>query len=339
MNEKNISTELTQMLNIKIPVLCAPMFLVSNEDMLVAAFKSGGLGLIPALNFRTLEAFEKSLKKLSDLKIQFGVNLIVQKSNKLLMDQLDLCIKYKIKLIVTSLGNPSIVLSKAKDHGVKVFSDVVNIKHALKVAKQGVDALVAVGAGAGGHGGDKSLQALIPSLINETKLPVIAAGGLSDGKNLASVLSLGACGAYMGTRFIASAEAPVDEKYKQAILNSNLDQIVNTHKVDGFPGNFIKTPELLNIGLEDSFLETILNQNKSLKKYLALFRVKKSLFNKGAATENTTETAKKSKSKKVSYKTVFSAGHGVSMVSEIMSINEIYSKILDEYFEVKLNLP
>jgi nitronate monooxygenase len=206
-----------------------------------------------------------------------------------------------------------------------VYCDVVGFEHAKKVADLGADGLIAVGFGAGGHAGDISPLTLIPNLVRMIKLPIIAAGSIVDGAGMAAAFALGASAVYMGTRFIASKEAEVAEEYKNAITRAKSEDIVNTDRVDGFPGNFIRTKELEAVGLEKGLIEEILTKNKKIKRFISLSRAARSLFG--------------DMDSKVSYKTVYSAGHGVGLIDEVLSIQEIMAKTVREYKEIKAKLP
>lgn len=233
-------TDVTRMLGIRYPIIAAPMFLVSNPEMMVAVGEAGGLGTMPALNARTSDAFREAIRAVkARTNAPFGVNLILL-GNPRLREDLQICLEERVPLIITSLGDPTEVIAAAHGAGSRVFCDVVNVRHAQKAKAAGADALVAVGAGAGGHAGTISPFVLVPWLKREVGLPVVAAGGLADGAGLAAALALGAGAGYMGTRFIASAEAPVGDDFKQAICAASPEDIVYTPDVTGHPANFLK---------------------------------------------------------------------------------------------------
>ena len=168
MKKKRFSNDLTNMLGIDFPIIVAPMFLVSNSKMLIEASKSGITGCVPALNYRTIDEFKKAIieiKKKSNGPL--GVNLIVNKFNTKMSEQLKICIDNKVDYIITSLGNPSTVINNCKIHGIKVFCDVVDLKYAKKVEKLGADAIIAVNNKAGGHLGPMSPEKLIPLLVEK----------------------------------------------------------------------------------------------------------------------------------------------------------------------------
>ena len=322
----SIITEFTQQFDLKYPIICAPMFLVSSVKMVVSASEAGGVGTFPALNYRPIERYRQTIKEIKSLTAKpFGINIIVQKSNKYQYKQIEHALEEKVPLIITSLGNPKDVIRLSHEVGTRVYCDVVGLEHAKKAADLGADGLIAVGFGAGGHAGDISPFALIPNLVRMVKLPVVAAGSIVDGAGMAAAFALGASAVYMGTRFIVSKEAEVSEKYKNAITRAKSEDIVNTDRVDGFPGNFIRTKELEAIGLEKGLIEEIITKNKRIKRFVSLSRAARSLFG--------------DMDSKVSYKTVFSAGHGVGLIDEVLSIQEIMKKTVREYKEIKAKLP
>jgi nitronate monooxygenase len=322
----SIKTEFTQQFDVRYPIICAPMFLVSSVKMVVSAGEAGGLGTFPALNYRPIERYRQTIKEIKSLTAKpFGINIIVQKSNKYQYKQIEHALEEKVPLIITSLGNPKEVIRLSHEVGTRVYCDVVGFEHAKKVADLGADGLIAVGFGAGGHAGDISPFVLIPNLVRMVNLPIIAAGSIVDGAGMAAAFALGASAVYMGTRFIASKEAEVTEEYKNAITRAVSEDIVNTDRVDGFPGNFIRTKELEAVGLEKGLFEEILTKNKRIKRFISLSRAARSLFG--------------DLDSKVSYKTIYSAGQGVGLIDKVLSIQEIMEKTVREYKEIKAKLP
>ena len=323
---ENLKTDVTQQFDIRYPIICAPMFLVSSVKMVVAASESGGLGTFPALNYRPIERYRQTIKQIKEQTNKpFGINIIAQKSNKYQHKQVEHALEERVPLIITSLGNPKDIIRLSHQVNTKVYCDVTGYEHAKKVADLGADGLIAVGFGAGGHAGDISPLALVPQLVKTVNLPVIAAGSIVDGAGMAAAFSLGASAVYMGTRFIASKEAEVSERYKHEIIRAMSEDIVNTDRVDGFPGNFIRTKELEAIGLEQGLIEAILIKSKRIKRFISLSRAARSLFG--------------DVNSKASYKTVFSAGQGIGLIDEILSIREIMEKTVKEYREIKRTLP
>ncbi len=321
-----IKTDFTQQFDVKYPIICAPMFLVSSVKMVVGASEAGGVGTFPALNYRPIQRYRQAIREIKEqTEKPFGINIIVQKSNKYQHEQIDHALEEKVPLIITSLGSPKEVIRLAHQVNTKVYCDVTGFEHAKKVADLGADGLIAVGFGAGGHAGDISPLALVPNLVKTVKLPVIAAGSIVDGAGMAAAFSLGACAVYMGTRFIASKEAEVSKRYKNEIVRAMSEDIVNTDRVDGFPGNFIRTKELEAIGLKKGLIEEVLTKNKRIKRFISLSRAARSLFG--------------DVNSKVSYKTVYSAGHGIGLIDEVLSIREIIEKTVGEYRAIKAQLP
>ena len=178
------------------------------------------------------------------------------------------------------MGNPESVLARCRDSQTRVYCDVINYKHAQKAVDAGAHGLIAIAHGAGGHAGSISPFALIPYLKQRTNLPVIAAGSIVNGAGLIAAFGLGADAVYMGTRFIASRESSVSPAYKEAIINAHCEDIVNTDRVDGFPGNFILTQSLKRLGTEPSLVEQVLSRNKRIKRMLSLLRASRMIFGK-----------------------------------------------------------
>ncbi len=304
------------------------MFLVSNVDMVVAISEAGGVGTFPALNFRPIEQYEMALKKIkSQTKKPVGVNVIVNKSNTRQSQDLKLALDHGVELFITSLGNPKDVIKEAHKNGAKVFCDVTNLEHAKKVQDMGADGVIAVGTGAGGHAGPISLLVLIPWLKKELSIPVVAAGGIADGYSMAAALTLGASAVHVGTRFIASTEASVDQAYKDAVVNSSPEDIVMTTRVSGTPAAVINTPFVQKMGLELPFYLKVLKEQKLTKKYvvplihfLGMQKLEK------AATGPT-------------WKTVWSAGQSVGLINEILPCQRIIESMVSEYKEALKKQP
>jgi nitronate monooxygenase len=320
-----MQTDFSRMFDLTYPIVAAPMFLVSTSALVKAAAEAGIMGTFPALNYRPIEAFAAAVQDIKKAtKAAIGVNIIVQEANRLRDQQIDIALQEGVELIITSLGNPRTVIERAKGTKTRVFCDVVNLQHAEKVRDLGADGLIAVSHGAGGHAGTISPFVLIPRLRQATSLPVLAAGNIVDGRGLAAALALGASGAYIGTRFIASEEAEVDADYKQSIVDYDMEDIVSTHKVDGFPGNFILTPRLRMIGPESGFWELALSRSAYLRRVLAMGRAARALFKKND---------------KNSYKTIYSAGQGIGLIEETKSVAAIVEEIVSGYRRVLANLP
>jgi len=230
-------SSLLQRLGVRYPVVAAPMFLVSNAPLLEAVGRAGAIGAVPSLNFRTHEQFRAFLDAFPK-EVPFGVNLILA-SDRVAAD-LEAVVERKVPLVITSLGDPTATIQRVRGYGGMVWSDVIGLKHAQKAAKAGADALVAVATGAGGHAGTLSPFVLGPWLRDELGVPVVIAGGLSQGRHLAAALALGAEAGYFGTRFIATRESAASPEYKEALLRASPEDIEYSDEVTGVKGNYLR---------------------------------------------------------------------------------------------------
>jgi len=318
--EKDLSQlALCQLLGIRFPIIMAPMFLVSNEAMLIEASKNGIAGAIPALNYRTVDELREGIRKIkAEAQGPIGINLIVNASNFLMEEQLKVCCEEKVDFFITSLGNPSRVIEEAHKIGSKVLCDVTDVTYAAKVAGQGADAVIAVNNQAGGHLGPTSPQELIPAIKAVVNIPVISAGGVGNHADLEKVMTYGADGFSVGSIFIASDEAGVSQEYKQACVDFGAKDIVTTTKLSGTPCTVIRTPYVKEIGTEQNALERFLNKNKRLKKWikaLTFYRGMQSL--KKAAFGAT-------------YKTVWCAGPSIEHVKSIRPLKAIIKDLVGD---------
>lgn len=313
--------------NLDIPVIMAPMFLVSNEAMVKSAITEGILGVFPSLNYRNDGELSDLLKRLNEHKSNstkgnYGVNLIVQKTNVKFEKHLKICVENKVPFYITSLGSPARVIEEAHKYGAKVFCDVTNLVHAQKCYDLGCDGFIAVGQGAGGHAGPNPLQVLVPSLKRTfPDKPVIAAGGIADGAGLLSALALGASAVSIGTRFIASKEASVSDEYKNEIIKAEMDDIVLTEKISGTPCTIINTPYAKKIGYKQNWIEKMLSKNKQTKKYFKML-VQFRGINKLMKSV-----------KPGSYETLWCAGKSVELIDKVKSIKEIVKQLNEETIE------
>lgn len=313
-----IKPTLTALLNISHPLIMAPMFLVSNTKMVIEGMNAGVAGCIPALNYRTIEELRTSVQELKSAKVaggSFGYNLIVNKSNIKYKDQLAVLCEEKVDFIITSLGSPEETIRQAHKAGIKVFCDVTDLAFAKKVESLGADALIAVNNEAGGHRGNLSAERLIKELNENTLLPVISAGGVSNKANLDKMLSYGAVGVSVGSPFIASFESGVSQEYKQACVDFGAKDIVLTEKISGTPCTVINTAYVQKVGTKQSWIERTLNKNKTLKKWVKMIRY---MIGSNAVTKAATE---------VTYKTVWVAGPTIEDTTAITSVKNIVAKI------------
>ncbi len=325
-----INNWLTQNFNIKYPIILAPMFLISNKEMLIEANRAGIMGCIPALNYRTVEEFKAAMFDVKkNINGPFGVNLIVNKSNIYFPGQLEACKEIQPDFIITSLGSPESTIKAFKNTKTKIFCDVIDLEYAKKVEQLGADAVIAVNSGAGGHAGNIPITVLVPQLVKNCKIPVISAGGVGTGEGLLSALSLGAAGASIGSPFIAIKESPVSEDYKKACVSYGAQDIVFSTKISGTPCTVINTPYVKKIGIKQNWLERVLSQNKQLKKYVKMF----TWYFGTKAIEKAAFSA--------TYKTVWCAGPSIEFSDNISTIKEIVERIIKEYnlaFEKLLTL-
>jgi len=313
------ATKLISLLNIKYPIIQAPMFLVSNTKMVIEAMNSGIAGCIPALNYRTLDALKDAIQELKSAKVEggaFGFNLIVNKSNPKYRAQLEVLCKEGVDFIITSLGSPEETIKRAHENGIKVFCDVTDLHFAKKVENLKADAIIAVNNEAGGHRGNLSPKVLIEQIVENCKIPVISAGGVGCKAELNKMLEYGAVGVSVGSPFIASEEANVTQEYKQACVDYDANAIVVTEKISGTPCTVINTPYVQRIGTKQTWVENLLNKNKKLKKWVKIVR-----FSIGMkATQNA--------AKKATYKTVWVAGPSISHTKFILPVKKIVENLI-----------
>jgi nitronate monooxygenase len=315
-----MQTELTQLLNIKHPIIMAPMFLVSNVEMVKEAMEAGIAGCIPALNYRTLDELRAAAKELKAAKVNggsFGFNLIVNKSNLKYKDQLEVLCDEGCDFIITSLGSPEETINQAHKVGIKVFCDVTDLRFAKKVEQLGADAAIAVNNEAGGHRGNLSPQELTSLLNKELNIPVISAGGVGCKADINDMISYGAAGVSVGSPFIASIEAGVTDEYKQACVDYGAKDIIMTERISGTPCTVINTPYVQKIGTKSTWIENLLNKNKSLKKWVKMIR-----FSIGMKA---TEKA----AKKATYKTVWVAGPSIEHTKAILPVKDIIKHLVE----------
>lgn len=324
---RKIQTPFTKLLKIDLPIIAAPMFLVSNEDIVVRASEAGAVGAFPALNYRPVEKYAEALKAMrTRTKKPIGVNIIVNKSNTRQDQDLKIALDHGVDFFITSLGSPKKVIQDAHKNGAKVFCDVTNLEHALKVEDLGADGVIAVGQGAGGHAGPISLLVLIPWLKSRIKISIVAAGGISHGSQIAACLALGADAVSIGTRFIASREAQVDEAYKQAILSATPEDIVLSTRISGTPASLIRTPYVEKMGTELPWVLRRLKENELTKKYvIPLIHL--------AGMKSLENSARKS-----SWKQVWSAGQSVGLIDKISTTEEIIHQLMIEFDSVRANI-
>jgi len=308
---------------LRVPVVASPMFLASGPELLIENCKAGVVGTFPALNQRTSEGFEQWLIQIKAALAEweqetgkqaapFGVNLIVHKTNPRLEADLELCVKHQVPLIITSLGAVASLIERVHQYGGVVFHDVINARHANKAAQAGVDGLIAVAAGAGGHAGTTSPFALLSEIRQFFDKTVLLAGCMSNGKDIAAAELMGADLAYMGTRFINTKEALVEDDYKEMIVNSSSKDIVYTPKISGVNANFMQQ-SIVDAGIDPNDLTP------------------KAELDFGA--ELTTDADDKGEKKQGAWRDIWSAGQGVGSINNIPSAAELVETLATEYQE------
>lgn len=302
--------------NISLPVLGSPLFIISGPELVIAQCKAGIIGSFPALNARPAHVLGEWLTRIENevgeykaknpaAKVApYAVNQICHSSNDRLMQDMETCVKHKVPIIITSLRPPSELVEAAHSYGGVVFHDVINVKHARKAAEQGVDGLILVCAGAGGHAGTLSPFALVREVKQWFKGSVLLSGAISDGWSIASAIALGADLAYMGTRFIATEEANANPAYKQGLINHAAHDIVYSNLFTGVHGNYLG-PSIAAAGLDPNNLPVA---DKS-----------KMNFGSGGNT------------KAKAWRDIWGSGQGIGQIADAPPVAELVQRLRDEY--------
>lgn len=292
----------------RLPIIVSPMFLVSGPELVIASCQSGLIGTFPALNQRTTEGFGEWLDQIKAAvgDAPYGVNLIVHRSNPRVQADLEVCVAHKVPLIITSLGAVSEVVDAVHSYGGLVFHDITNARHARKAIEAGVDGLILVSGGAGGHAGTTNPFALIAEIRTIWDGPLILAGALSTGRDAAAAIAAGATFAYMGTRFIATDESAAQPEYKQMLCDVGPADIIHTPAVSGVPANFMG-PSLASNGYDLDQLRDPAHVD---------FGTKLTVSDEAKA-----------------WKTVWSAGHGVAAIHDIVPTATLVDRLEAEYKE------
>ena len=306
----NIKDKLTM------PVIGAPLFLVSGPDLVIAQCKAGIIGSFPALNARPQHVLDEWIVRIKtelaeyqeqnpDAKVApFAVNQICHASNDRLMQDMETCVKHEVPIIITSLRPPSEVVEAAHSYGGLVFHDVISVRHAQKAVEQGVDGLILVCAGAGGHAGALSPFALLREVKQWFDGTVILSGSIGDGHSVASAIALGADFAYLGTRFIATEEANAEPEYKKMLEESAAKDIVYSSLFTGVLGNYLK-PSIENAGMDP---ENLPNADKTSMN-----------FGSGGNTDSK------------AWKDIWGSGQGIGGIKDSPSVGELVYRLKKEY--------
>ena len=310
-------TPLNELLNIKHPIIMAPMFLVTNTKMMIEALNSDIAACIPALNFRTNKELRGAIQEIraNTTNTGFGINLIVNKSNIKMQQQLKTCVELGVDFIITSLGSPKQVIELCKPKGIKVFCDVVEETYAKKVEDLGADAVIAVNKNAGGHAGNLSSAELIKQIEEVCSIPIISAGGVGNKQGVDEKLNEGFSGVSIGSPFIACIESGISQEYKTACVDYGKDDIVFTTKISGTPCTVINTPYVQKTGTTQNWLEKLMSKNKKIKKWVKMI----TYFNGMKSLEKAAFSS--------TYNTVWCAGPSIEHTKEILPIEEIIKRL------------
>ncbi|MGB3067685.1 MAG: nitronate monooxygenase family protein [Ottowia sp.] len=308
--------------HIALPVLCAPMFIVSGPRLVVAQCQAGLIGSMPALSVRPAEAFEPALIEIRSALdtframhpearvAPFGINLISHASNQRLEHDLAACERQRVPLVITSLGASRAIVDRVHAYGGIVLHDVTNLRHARKAIAEGVDGLIAVAAGAGGHAGALHPFALLSEIREIFDGILVLSGAISDGRGVAAALALGADLAYMGTRFIATQEADAAPAYQQMILESTAQDICRTHYFTGVPGSYLRQ-SIVAAGLDPDDLP---------ERQLGSLQV--------------TDAGSKARA----WKDIWSAGQGIGTIHDLPPVDMLARRMRQEFEEARHRL-
>lgn len=307
--------------SLSLPLVAAPMFLISGPELALACCRQGIVGTFPALNQRSSEDFEKWVIQMNeglddlrqthpDTKIApYAVNLIVHRTNPRWEADLELCVKHQVPIVITSLGAATRVTEAVHSYGGMVFHDVTNQKHARKAAEAGVDGIIAVSAGAGGHAGTINPFVLVHEIREVFDGIILLAGALSKGEDILAAQAMGADLCYMGTRFINTTESLAEAAYQKMILEAVSGDIIHTPAVSGIPANFMRQSlEAAGYPMDK------LNEPGKL--------------DYGEKLKPVNDEAK-------AWKTVWSAGQGVSQITDVVSVSDLVQRISNEYQEAR----
>lgn len=304
------------MSQLKLPVIASPMFLISQPKMVIECCRNGIIGTLPSLNNRTTEGFEGWLEEikagLAEIEKEtgktpppYGVNLIVHHSNPRAMEDLKVCVKHQVPIIITSLGAVKELVDAVHAYGGKVYHDITNLRHAKSAARAGVDGLIAVAGGAGGHAGTVNPFALVQEIKSFYDGEIILAGCISTGSDVAAAIQMGADYAYMGTRFINTVESAAQDEYKEMVIECRSKDIIHTPAVSGVPASFMR-PSLEQAGFD---MDALLNPGS---------------VDFGNKLKPVDDEAK-------AWKTVWSAGQGCAAIEDTPTIEELVNRLHSEF--------
>ena len=308
---------------LKLPVIAAPLFIISNPDLVIAQCKAGIVGSFPALNARPAEELDRWLEKITTELAEydaanpespsapFAVNQIVHGSNDRLQHDMEMCVKWKVPIVITSLGAKEFVNESVHSYGGIVLHDIINDHFARKAIEKGADGLIAVAAGAGGHAGALSPFALVQELREWFDGPLLLSGSIANGDAVLAAQAMGADLAYIGSAFIATKEANAEQPYKQSLVDSSADDIVLSNLFTGVHGNYLK-PSIIAAGMDpDNLPES-----------------DPSKMNFGSGGNSDAKA----------WKDIWGCGQGIGAVKAVLSAQELVDKIEAQYIAAKLRL-
>ncbi|MEQ3724614.1 nitronate monooxygenase family protein [Alcanivorax sp.] len=305
---------------LRLPVMCSPLFIISNPDLVIAQCKAGAIGSFPSLNARPLSQLDEWLHRITEElaawdrdhpdqpAAPFAVNQIVHRSNDRLEKDLELCEKYKVPMVITSLGAREDLNQAVHGWGGMVMHDVINNRFAHKAIEKGADGLIAVAAGAGGHAGQLSPFALMQEIRSWFDGPLALSGSIASGPSVLAAEAMGADLAYIGSLFIATQEANADEAYKQMIVDSNASDIVYSNLFTGVHGNYL-APSIINAGMDPANLP---ESDPS-----------KMNFGSGGGSD------------KKAWKDIWGCGQGIGAVEAVQSAGDAIAKLSEEYQQAR----
>lgn len=306
--------------NLPFPVIGSPLFIISNPKLVIAQCIAGVVGSMPALNARPAEQLEEWLIEITEAlaahnkahpnqpAAPFAINQIVHKSNTRLEHDMAMCVKYKVPIIITSLGAREDINAAAHSYGGVVLHDIINNKHARKAIEKGADGLIAVAAGAGGHAGVKSPFALIQEIRQWFDGPIALSGAISTGSAVLAAQAMGADFGYIGSAFIATHEARAADEYKQSIVDSNSDDIIYSNLFTGVHGNYL-APSIRNAGMDPDNLP-----------------------------ESDPSKMDFGGDKSKAWKDIWGCGQGIGAITQVQSTADYVAQLKREYFEAKARL-
>ena len=308
---------------LKLPIIAAPLFIISNPDLVIAQCKAGIVGSFPALNARPAEELDRWLEKITTELAEydaanpespsapFAVNQIVHGSNDRLQHDMEMCVKWKVPIVITSLGAKEFVNESVHSYGGIVLHDIINDRFAKKAIEKGADGLIAVAAGAGGHAGALSPFALVQELREWFDGPLLLSGSIANGEAVLAAQAMGADLAYIGSAFIATKEANAEQPYKQSLVDSSADDIVLSNLFTGVHGNYLK-PSIIAAGMDpDNLPES-----------------DPSKMNFGSGGNSDAKA----------WKDIWGCGQGIGAVKAVLSAQELVDKIEAQYNAAKSRL-